>query len=48
MEMLADMSPEARAAMGQRGREWILQRRDYRVLARQFLDGLTHAPAGAP
>lgn len=38
VERLRTMSPAEREAMGRRGREYVMARRDYRVLARQFLD----------
>jgi glycosyltransferase involved in cell wall biosynthesis len=34
---LANMPPAERAAIGERGRAWLLEHRDYRVLAREYL-----------
>jgi glycosyltransferase involved in cell wall biosynthesis len=38
---LREMSPGQRAEMGARGRGWIIRNRDYAVLARKFLAGVT-------
>ena len=38
VRQLAAMPAEARAAMGERGRQYILQHHDYDILAKQFLE----------
>jgi glycosyltransferase involved in cell wall biosynthesis len=40
LRRLAAMSPEARRAMGERGRAFVLAERTYPVLARRFLEAL--------
>jgi hypothetical protein len=37
---LRDMGSDARQAMGIRGKEWLVESRDYAVLAKRFLDGV--------
>ncbi len=37
---MAKMSPEELAVMGERGREWVIKNRDYRVLAKKFLESV--------
>lgn len=44
---LSALDPAARRAMGERGRQFVLQRHDYRVLARRFLDAATRTPSDA-
>jgi hypothetical protein len=39
MKMKA-LPPKQRAAMGGKGREWIIKNRDYQVLAKKFLDSV--------
>ena len=41
---LRRFSPEELHKMGMRGREWLVRNREYRVLARQFLDGVGRCP----
>ena len=38
-QMMA-VQPEVRAAMGQRGRAYVMAHHDYRILAKRFLDCL--------
>jgi glycosyltransferase involved in cell wall biosynthesis len=44
---MLQLAPTARAVMGQRGREYVLARHTYPVLAKRFLDALG-APRGRP
>ena len=46
---LMRLAPAARAVMGQRGREYVLARHTYPVLAKRFLDALggTASPNGS-
>lgn len=37
---LRDMGSDARQAMGNRGKKWLVENRDYAVLAKRFLDGV--------
>jgi glycosyltransferase involved in cell wall biosynthesis len=37
---MRDMGTEARQAMGAQGQKWVIENRDYAVLAKQFLDGV--------
>ncbi len=37
---LMTMGPDARQAMGQRGKKWLIEHRDYAVLSKRFLDGV--------
>jgi len=44
---LSALDPAERTAMGERGRQFVLQRHDYRVLARRFLDAATRTSPDA-
>ncbi len=39
-QRLAVMHPDERAAMGERGRRFVLENHDYRVLAKNFLEAI--------
>lgn len=41
IEALRELTADERFEMGRRGRQWLIANRDYRVLANQFLDGIT-------
>ena len=41
LRSLAAQSPEARAAMGERGRVFVVAHHSYRVLAQRFIDAVT-------
>lgn len=48
LSAMAAMTPAARAEMGHRGRQWIREHRDYRLLAARFLENLgQHGAASA-
>jgi hypothetical protein len=40
LRRLAALSPEARTAMGERGRAFVVAKHSYRVLAQHFIDAV--------
>ena len=44
---MMQLAPTARAVMGERGRQYVLARHTYPVLAKRFLDALTPRSSGA-
>ncbi len=40
IQSMKSLSHEERETIGKRGREWVIKNRDYRVLARKFLEAV--------